>query len=203
MHARQHLSSEALDAHREDERIEAERRGDRRPQVRVGVDVVEHPAAVVGVEIFDASDIEIAARTIRGPCRRLRRNVRIWQELDGRRRVRRRSAVTQMPVAIVWIADWRRAQVEASVRFHPHRIEQLSAEKLQANDALVGVVRQVLLQQEQIVGEPHRRIGGEEGLDLRQRLDDLDARAAAALIGLEQRRPAQIRGVGLQRRSRR
>ena len=43
------------------------------------------------------------------------------------------------------------------MRLHAHRVEQLAAEELQADDALVGVVRQVLLQQEQVVGQPDRR----------------------------------------------
>ena len=40
------------------ERIEAERGGDRRPQVRVGVDVVEDAPAVGRVEVLDAADVQ-------------------------------------------------------------------------------------------------------------------------------------------------
>ena len=78
------------------------------------------------------------------------------------------------------------------MRLHAHRVEQLAAQELEPHDALLGIVRQILLQQEQIVGQPDRRIGGEDRLDVRERLHDLDARAAAALIGLEQRRPADV-----------
>ena len=36
------------------------------------------------------------------------------------------------------------------------------------------------------------RVVREDGVDVRQRFDDLDARAAAALIRLENRRPGQL-----------
>ena len=60
---------------------------------------------------------------------------------------------------------------------------------------LLGIVRQILLQQEQVVGQPHRRIAREDRFDLRQRLDHLNARAAAALVRLQQRGPADLAGV--------
>jgi hypothetical protein len=66
-----------------------------------------------------------------------------------------------------------------------HRIQELAVEKLHPDDALFGVVRQVFLEQEQIVREPHRRIAAEDLFYLRQRLDHVDARTATALIGLQ------------------
>ena len=75
-------------------------------------------------------------------------------ELDGRGVDRRRRHLARA-IAVVRVADRRRAQVEAPVRLHAHRVEQLAAEELQADDALLRIVRQILLQQEQVVGQPH------------------------------------------------
>ena len=44
------------------------------------------------------------------------------------------------------------------MRDDAHRVQQLVAEKLEADDAALGIVRQILLKQEQIVGQPHARI---------------------------------------------
>ena len=66
-----------------------------------------------------------------------------------------------------------------------------------------GIVLEELLQQEQVVRQPERRIGGENGFDLIDRFDDLDPRAAAALIRLQQRRPAHLVGVARAARRRR
>ena len=78
------------------ERIEAERRGHRRAQVRVRVDVVEHPAAVLGFEVFDAPDVERAPRARcawpsarRPPARRERAGTRPGAR--ARRLARRRT----------------------------------------------------------------------------------------------------------------
>ena len=49
----------------------------------------------------------------------------------------------------------------------------------------VGIVLEILLQQEQIVREPERRIGAENGFDVIDRFDDMDPRAAAALLRLQ------------------
>src|ERR1700730_12650242 len=65
------------------ERIEAERGGDRWAQVRVGVDVVEDPPAIVRVQILDSTDVEPGR--LDDPSRGLHgfwRHVRIWKELD-------------------------------------------------------------------------------------------------------------------------
>ena len=77
----------------------------------------------------------------------------------------------------------------------PHRIEQLAADEFQAHDALLGIVRQILLEQEQIVRLPDRGIGREDRLELRERVDDVDAGAAAPLVGFEDRRPTNLVGV--------
>ena len=76
---------------------------------------------------------------------------------------------------------------------HAHRVEQLAAEELEPDDALVRVVRQVLLEEKEVVGQPDGRIAPEDRLDLRERFDHLDARAASALIRLEQRGPSRCR----------
>src|SRR4030095_9316033 len=44
------------------ERIEAECRGDRRPQIRIGVDVVEDAASIRRLEVLDSPNVEL-----RGP----------------------------------------------------------------------------------------------------------------------------------------
>ena len=62
-----------------------------------------------------------------------------------------------------------------------------------------GIVGQVFLQQEEIVGLPHRRIGGEDRIDVCQRLHDVDSGAAAALVGLEDGRPSNSIGVRTKR----
>ena len=78
------------------------------------------------------------------------------------------------------------------MRLDAHRVEQLAAEELEAHDALLGIVGQIFLQQEQVVGLPDRRVGGEDRLHVRERFDDVDARAAAALIRLENSRPSNL-----------
>jgi hypothetical protein len=40
------------------ERVEPERGSHRRPQVRVGVDVIENAAAIICFQVFDATDVE-------------------------------------------------------------------------------------------------------------------------------------------------
>ena len=42
-----------------------------------------------------------------------------------------------------------------SVRLDTHRVEQFAAQELHPHDALDGVVREIFLEQEQIVGKPH------------------------------------------------
>ena len=141
----------------------------------------------------------LAARTIRAAVSTASaRHVGIRQELD-RRRLHDRLRHGARAVAVVGIAHRRRAQVEASVGLDPHRVEQLAAEEFQADDALVGVVRQVLLQQEQVVRQPDAGIAQEDRVDLRERFHHLDARAAAALIGLQQGRPRDLVGIRTQR----
>src|SRR4029077_1772597 len=76
--------------------------------------------------------------------------------------------------------------------------QELAAEELQPDDASIGIVGQVLLQEKQIVRQPVPRVAREDRLDLVDRLDHLDARAAAALVGLEQRRPLNLAAVGAQ-----
>ena len=103
-------------------------------------------------------------------------------------------------VALVGVADRRRAQIEASVRDDAHRIEELAAEKLQADDAL---------DRGRAAGIPAAgtgcRAARSPGRALKiastclERLDHLDARAASALVGLEQRRPLNVADVGTQR----
>ena len=145
------------EVHHPFERIEAERCGHGRPQVGVGVDVVEHAPAVDGLEIFDAADVQVCRS-----CDPLRRvdgvpgNLGERMELDRRRRYRRRL-IRQLarPAAVVGVADRRGAQVEPPMCDDAHRVEQLVAEKLEADDAALGIVREVLLKQEQVVGQPH------------------------------------------------
>jgi len=63
-----------------------------------------------------------------------------------------------------------------------HAVQQLPAEKLEAGDAALGIVREILLKHEQIVGQPHARIARKDRFDVRQRLDNVNARAAAPLL---------------------
>jgi hypothetical protein len=77
------------------------------------------------------------------------------------------------------------------VRTHAHRIQQLTAQELEAHDAAVRVVAQVLLQEEQVVWQPDRGIAREDCLDFGQRLHDVNSSTAAALIRFEQGRPCE------------
>jgi hypothetical protein len=90
-------------------------------------------------------------------------------------------------LAVLGIAHGRRAQVEPAVRDHAHRIQELAAEELHAHDAARGVARHVFLQQEQVLGQPVLGALGKERLQVREALDEHDARAASALLGLEKR----------------
>ncbi len=77
------------------------------------------------------------------------------------------------------------------MRLHPHRVQQLATEELHADDAVVRVVWEQLLQQEQVVRHPHLRIVLEDRGDVLQRPHQLNTRAAAALVRLQERGPAQ------------
>ena len=79
------------------------------------------------------------------------------------------------------------------MRHDAHRVEQLAAEELEADDALVGIVRQIFLQQEQVVRQPDAGIAAKMASICVERVDHLDARAAAALVGLQERGPADLR----------
>src|SRR5439155_25523733 len=65
-------------------------------------------------------------------------------------------------ISVFRVANRRRAEVEAPVRDHAHRIEQLAAEELHAHDALRRIGREVLLQHQEIVREPVLRLLLEE-----------------------------------------
>jgi hypothetical protein len=86
----------------------------------------------------------------------------------------------------------RRAQVEAAVGDHAHRVEQLAAEELHAHDALGRVALDVFLQQEQVVGQPVLRFFIQQRFQVGETFDQHDARAAAALLGLEQHREGDL-----------
>ena len=116
-----------------------------------------------------------------------------WIELDRRCLDAGCSpGISQAPVSVVRIAHRRRTQVEPAVGDDPHGVEQLTAEKLQPDDAPVRIVRQVFLQQEQVVGQPDARVACKQRVHLRERVDHLNARAAASLIGLQQCRPLDV-----------
>ena len=80
-----------------------------------------------------------------------------------------------------------------------HGVEQLAAEELETDDAALGIVRKILLQHEEIVGQPDAGIAREDRFDVGQRIDDLNTRAAAALVRLQERRPADLSRVGGER----
>ena len=82
-----------------------------------------------------------------------------------------------------------------------HRVEQLTAKKLEPDDAVVGIVGQQLLEQEQVVWLPETGIRSKQRFDLGQRVDDLDARPTAALIRFEQGWPCNRVLEGAKRRS--
>src|SRR5438067_10214876 len=68
------------------ERIEAERGGDRWAQIRVRVDVVEHPPSVLGLEILDAADVQFrGAHDLPRGVHRVARHLGERVELDGGR----------------------------------------------------------------------------------------------------------------------
>ena len=82
---------------------------------------------------------------------------------------------------------------------HAHRVEELAADELEADDALVRVVSQVLLEQKEIVGQPDGRIAPEDFVHLRERFDHLDPRAASALLRFEHRGPSDVAGELVER----
>ena len=156
------------------ERIETECLRHRRPQVRVGVDVVDHQAAVAGLEVLDAGDVELARRhDALAPGHGLLRHFPVRIELHfSCFRVARRC----------------RAEVELAVRNHAHGVQQLAAEELHAHDALGCVGVEVFLKQQQVVGKPVLRLFFQQSFELSKALHEHDARAAAALLRLEQHR---------------
>ena len=79
-----------------------------------------------------------------------------------------------------------------------HRVEQLAAEKFEARDAEIRVVREILLEHEEVVRQPDAGIARKDCFHVGDRVDHLDARAAASLIRLQQCGPADIGGVGVQ-----
>src|SRR5438093_13538059 len=112
--------------------VEAELRGDRGPQVRVGIDVVKHEPAIGGLEVLDAADIELArGHDALAPCHGLRGHLAVRVELDRRRLARQLARAG----AFIGVARRRWAQVEAPVRDDAHRVEQLAAQELHAHDA--------------------------------------------------------------------
>ena len=58
---------------------------------------------------------------------------------------------------------------------------------------------QVLLEQEQVVGQPDGRIAPEDLVDVPERFVDLDARAAAALVRFEDRGQRDAAGALVER----
>src|SRR5580658_298828 len=55
-----HLSHQVI--HYSFKRVESERLPNRRAKVGIGVDVVEDPLAIGGLQIFDSSDVETSGR---------------------------------------------------------------------------------------------------------------------------------------------
>ena len=87
-------------------------------------------------------------------------------ELD-RRRLRLPAGAADSR-SVVRVADRRRTQIEPAVGLDPHRVQQFAVEELEPDDALIRIVLEVLLQQEQVVGQPHLRVVVQDLLHLRQ-----------------------------------
>jgi hypothetical protein len=141
------------------ERVETEGFGDRGTQVGIRVDVVEDAAPVRGLQVLDAAHVDLRGLDD-APGRRdgLRRHVRVRVELHGRRGHRFVRGHGADAFAVLGVAHRRGAQVEAAVGDHAHGIQQFAAQEFQADDAALRVVRQVFLQQEQVVGLPDVRV---------------------------------------------
>src|SRR6478672_7393203 len=60
---------------------------------------------------------------------------------------------------------------------------------------MMRLPQEVFLQQEKVVGQPVLRMLGEERLQVSEALDQHHARAAPALLGLEQRRECDLRSA--------
>jgi hypothetical protein len=78
------------------------------------------------------------------------------------------------------------------VRDHAHGVEQLAAEELHAHDARGRIGVQVFLQEQKIVGQPMFRPLLQQRFQVRAALDEHDARAASALLRLEQHRKGDL-----------
>ena len=76
------------------------------------------------------------------------------------------------------------------MRDDAHGIEELAAEKLHADDSAGWVDLEILLQQEQVVGKPQVGTVIQQADQFRGGVQQEHARAAAALLGLQQGGPA-------------
>ena len=75
------------------------------------------------------------------------------------------------------------------MRDDAHGIEEFAAEELHADDTFGGVDREVLLEEEQVVGEPNVGLIAEQTAGFIGTVEQVHARAAAALFGLDKRGP--------------
>ena len=85
------------------------------------------------------------------------------------------------------------------MRDHAHRVQELAAEKLHTHDAAGRIVGHVLLQEQQILRQPVPGMLRQKRLEVLEGFDQHDARAAAALLGLEQGRKRDLPRPGAQR----
>src|SRR5262249_3049002 len=118
----------------------AKRARDGRPEIRICIDVVENPPSVVSLQIFDSTSVQFGC--MHNPsCGLDRRSWHVWvgKEFHGRRR----DCLPHFTraTATVRIAHWRRTQIEMPVCLDAHGIQKLSAKELEADDALLRVMR--------------------------------------------------------------
>src|SRR4029450_13673610 len=130
--------------------IEAECRGDGRTEIRVGVDVVEHPSAIVSLQILDPTDIE-PGRLHDPFCGFDRVSRHGWVRVELHRRGADGIRHLARTFTLLRVADGGRTRIEATVRLDAHAVQKLAPEELETDDALFRIMRKKFLEQEEVV----------------------------------------------------
>jgi hypothetical protein len=76
------------------------------------------------------------------------------------------------------------------VGHHAHGVQKFATQKFHPHDAPRCIHWKILLQQQEIVWQPQRRLIAQQPSQFIRRLQQVHTRPAAALLGLEQRGPS-------------
>ena len=68
------------------------------------------------------------------------------------------------------------------MRYNLYRVEKLIVQKFHADDAKVGIMGKVFLQQQKLVGLPESGLRGEQAAEFLEGINLVHARATAALL---------------------